>query len=544
MRERRKLDREERVALIDRRLAWLAFGGVELTGSADRRAKRQMEAWNTRAEDPRTVWVPTADGGLRWVEPIDASDLETLSNEEVATRLAEHREWKTRQLIKTLAREKPERAFAILDLLIESGQDSNQSLLNSMASGVSEAQDAETLCDAGSRLLRYLDQDDSSEVGGWGFLEWLQSAAKQLPIDLEKQSEFWCLWDRLWSKALASRQSSSAGGADRITAALNAPGGELALTLLERLWKHDLDEDAGLPENLLWRFDALVKGGSPPHLDARLMLTSRLVWLYRIDPSWCQQYLVEPMASFEPDVQQAVSLWQAFLWPAQVSSKLWGSLKPALWSSLRHFEAFPDSADRLLDFFAAHLLHPGAFDAEIDRKPLADIFSRLGPKQLAIIARQFETDLRARGLDAAQSWRERIGPFFETYWPLSTDKQSPGLSARLSTMLLQTREAFPEATSLLLEQKPVIGRAKDIFGIVYPLTQEKASADLSDQPFPYAERFPQDLLRLLHTLVVPGTTEPWHSDRLKRLLDQLCQSDPSLENTDEMENLRAFLRQA
>lgn len=428
--------------------------------------------------------------------------------------------------------------------MIESKGDLNRTLLEWLAAGIGETKEIECLYGAGSRLIRYLDQDDSSEVGGWGFLEWLQSAAKQLPIDLEKQSEFWCLWDRLWSKALTSRQSSPVGGADRITSALNAPGGKLALALMERLWKHDLDEDAGLPENLLWRFDALVKDDSPPHLDARLMLTSRLVWLYRIHPSWCQQHLIEPMASFEPDVQQTVNLWQAFLWPAQVSSKLWGSLKPALWSSLRHYQAFPDNADRLIGFFAAHLLHPGAFDAKIDREPLADIFSRLGPKQLSVIARQFETDLRARGLDAAQSWRERIGPFFESYWPLTTDKQSPGLSARLSTILLQTREAFPEATSLLLEQKPVIGRAKDIFGIVYPLTQENSPADLSDQPFPYVERFPRDLLRLLHTLVVPGTTEPWRSDRLNYLLDQLCQSDPSLENTDEMEHLRAFLRQA
>lgn len=503
-----------------------------------------MDAWNTWAEDPRTVWVSTADSGFRSVEPIDASDLEALSNEEVATRLTELGKWESGKLVKALARADPERAFAILDHLIESKGDLNRTLLEWLAAGIGETKEIECLCGTGSRLIRYLDQDDSSEVGGRGFLEWLQSAAKQLPIDLEKQSEFWCLWDRLWSKALASRQSSSVGGADRITAALNAPGGELALALLERLWKHDLDEDAGLPENLLWRFDALVKGDSPPHLDARLMLTSRLVWLYRIDPSWCQQYLVEPMASFEPDVQQAVNLWQAFLWPAQVSSKLWGSLKPALWSSLRHYEAFPDSADQLLGFFAAHLLHPGAFDAEIDREHLANIFSRLGPKQLSVIARQFETDLRARGLDAAQSWRERIGPFFESYWPLTTDKQSPGLSARLSTILLQTREAFPEATSLLLEQKPVIGRAKDIFGIVYPLTQEKASADLSDQPFPYAERFPRDLLRLLDTLVDPETTESWHNDRLTRLLDLLHLSDPSIENTDEMKRLRAFLRQA
>lgn len=112
MRERHKLDREDRVALIDRRLAWLAQGGMELTGSADRRARRQMDAWNTWAEDPRTVWVSTADSGYRSQEPIDASDLEALSDEEVATRLTELGKWEAGKLVKALARADPERALA------------------------------------------------------------------------------------------------------------------------------------------------------------------------------------------------------------------------------------------------------------------------------------------------------------------------------------------------------------------------------------------------------------------------------------------------
>ena len=135
------------------------------------------------------------------------------------------------------------------------------------------------------------------------------------------------------------------------------------------------------------------------------------------------------------------------------------------------------------------------------------------PKALETIAWTWADALRVRGETASVLWREQIAPRIQAFWPLREAVRSPTLNMQLARMLLQTREAFPEAVDMLTVERPVLGGVDEMHLIIHdlgPFSAEQESANSYDEAdrFPYVERFPLDVLRMLVFVVVPGTTEP------------------------------------
>lgn len=550
--------------LVDQRLAWLLEGGATLSEGGTERGNRQRAAWRAAAQDV-TGLTAVDRTSFDWLAPIDITVLVTLPPDEAAAAIAQRDDWDAGKGLTDYARHDPVQAMTAFDLLRERQPERSSYLLEHLAAGAGAATDPKGFLKVGASLLGYLNLAEPERYGYWGYCEWLQAAARTLTVDQEGPAEFWTLWDRIWSVALTQTQESvadleqramdevtgnqeSAADLDGLTAALNAPAGKLSLALLDRLWKREVKEDAGLPSDLRGRFDALVSGDAGAHRHARIMLASRLVWLYRICPEWCIQHLLWRFGDFVSRPGEAQSFWEAYLWPATGSAKLWPFLKPNLLKALRHIHCFdPDDRRHLVSQFAAVWLRPGTFDQR-DEDTLKSLFGEFDADVLETITWMWTDALRVQSEAAAILWREQIAPRIRTCWTERAAVRSPELNARLGAMLLKTREAFAEALDLLTVEKPVLGPVKRLHHAIHDLKPLPDEAnDVTDRfgrsdRFDYIKAFPNQVLRLLDVLVEPGVTQPWDGDLLESVLDRIASGCPACQGTDAMNDLRDYLR--
>jgi hypothetical protein len=531
-RDKRSLQR----TIADERLMCLYEGGSLLTRIAKQRAQRLTDARQTAGHA-----VPEDEAVSRahavFVASPDATLLLTLAPEQAATSIAAMNDWNAGKTLKDFARKEPIRALEVYEAIRGNHNNAVNDLLEWLISGAGELKVAEVFIDVGPRFLRYLDPTNGIKHSFWGYCDWLNTAATVLTVEQEESSGFWSIWDRVWLASVTGQQNES-GDDDHVTEALNSRGGKLCQAFLDRLWKRSLPDDTGFPAELSERLEWFVSGDTEAQLNARCILASRLIWLYRIDRGWCDQHILRRMGNFGgPDCDAAV-LWQGFLWPGKVSARLWPALKPALLRALQYTARIDtEYADRIVEFFAVNWLRPGAFGAE-DKESLRTIFGRFEAAQLVQIASSFSDALRAHGNSAPALWREQIGPYIMDFWPLRLAAQSPMLNSEFSEMMFHTREAFPDALHLLMTEKQVLGPAKDLSAL-YRLTHE---LDAGETATFYYMRFPLEMLQLLDKLVDRNVTESWHNRMLKNILDQIEYIRPDLATSDEMQRLREFLR--
>lgn len=531
--------------LADERSAWLAPGDATARSEGAAHDPRQSDTW--RAQGTGRTAVPAVPGTpFHRVYSADPQPPIALSPEQAAAVLAGLPEQDAGKWIEAYARLKPVRALKAFAILSQRQSECAAHLLQWLICGIADARRPRRFLVTGPSLAPWLDlaERHQGRYGLWGYCAWLQAAATALAPEQEHASAFWSIWDRVWSAALDLPEDPIPDDADTVALALNAPGGRLSLALLKRLWKRGAQEDSGLPADLCGRFDGLVAGDAHTQRYARAILASRLVWLHRIAPDWCERHLIARLSDVESAHSEAPALWRAFLQPAKVSAKLWPPMKPALLQALGASERLlPQDRERLALLFAFQWLRPGSFDEETDAQGLLDLLDGLDAKVLEAIAGGFADALRAAGESAARLWRDQIASKILDYWPLRPVDESAAVNERLGAMLIRTRESFPDAVRLLTVDKPVLGGVKTLLPILDPLTRQEAAQDQAPGTFDYIVRFPGELLTLLDVLAVPGTTEHRHDGLLIEVLARIQGPWPEASETAAMERLRAFVRQ-
>lgn len=442
--------------IADDRFVCLVEAGIPLTRSAERRGRARIEVRQAIGLAEAELGTERDFDKGELVSPPDVGVLTEGSPEQTAHAFLAMDEWDAGNALAALAQRDISRAFKVFDALRQKSGVSNYELLQWLVSGL-----AKTESKIGPRLLAYIDGTSSLPSSLWGYCDWLCAAAKTLSVDEEDEAAFWPLWDRIWSLEAERCRQENSGESGDLHASLNAPGGKLAVALMDRLWKREPDEDAGFPRELAERFMTLAVGDSVANRHARCLFASRLVWLYRANPVWCDQYLIACMRDFTSANSEVRALWEGFLWPTQVSTKLWPALKPALLTALCHAIQFDkDSSNRLIELFVWLWLRQGYLEDADDQGKLLDLFREFNAEQLNTIAMVFGRALRQHGDRAAMLWHEQIAPRIHEFWPLRKDAQSSQLNETWGETLLCTREAFADALRLLTTDRPVLGHAR------------------------------------------------------------------------------------
>jgi hypothetical protein len=293
----------------------------------------------------------------------------------------------------------------------------------------------------------------------------LETVAKQNPLPLSEEI-FWRLWDRGFDKIIATaREEPPPDGDDWVGRALNRPAGELTNVLLDLTFRRGLKAGHTLPSDLKPRFEKVVAAEPTVLRLGRVMMVSRLAYLFAVDPNWVRTKLI-PYLDWNRSEDEAVALWRAYAWQPRISAELWVAISSHL------LDAFtPERLARLdsdgarlgvlltvvgieLPEMAMPIARVRAAILAMDSRGRAESLSWIwrlleASKQEASPSHEGGPDTRADWL-----WKERVRPWLLRVWPRRREAIDQETSDQFALIAIITDHRFAEAVETLL---PFIG---------------------------------------------------------------------------------------
>ena len=290
-----------------------------------------------------------------------------------------------------------------------------------------------------------------------------------------------------------------------LTRAINAPIGKAVEGLIQVLDRDDPKQGAGLPEDFKVRFERLLSASGEGVDDAVCVLSSRIVWLNWVDPSWVDAKMIP---WFRPDHDRGEPAWNGILWSP------WTSFRP-LFGEIK--DGFLDLPTRMYEW--GWRWETERYCEEIVGLALPD-----GPSLSFEDARRCLRRIRPEGREHViwflgrvgakndDGWRKLVIPFIREAWPNERRYRTSGTSKVWLSLLCDTGDAFPDVLDAVWNHLgDVDWRQAMLAGAIESL----------------AQRFPRQTLDLLDRVVpdADGEEAPYE---LSRVLDLLVEAEPAL----------------
>ncbi|WP_181790342.1 SIR2 family protein [Myxococcus llanfairpwllgwyngyllgogerychwyrndrobwllllantysiliogogogochensis] len=337
---------------------------------------------------------------------------------------------------------------------------------------------------------------------GRSVMSWMLQCCSKLIAETVPSVHLLNLWDRLAERTYDQPDDSKRTGLDGDDlegASLNEPGGILSWILCNILDETNPSIGAGLGHMLLPRFDRIARAEGRSGLLARVYLARNLAYLYAVDATWIEKQM---LSRFRPEHPESLPLWEGRLrGPVPNAPALFNEMKPYFFAMLNGAMSF-NRAQQL----AEHLLLPAVWKrqeggADFDIAP-SDVRRALaaGCPELrhaaAFMFFNWMKNARTREKeDPSDAWRTTIGPLFREVWPIDAVCRDSRTSQYLVRMLLECKEAFPEALG-------------DVVDLLVPFEMYSIESMFFGGLDMEAviRRSPEGFLRLLDAVVAPRPT--------------------------------------
>ena len=342
--------------------------------------------------------------------------------------------------------------------------------------------------------------------------DWLLRKREALAIDT---MQFLALWDRLFATiAEDGRPIEDQSRRDVVMSMLNSAEGKIGTVLLEEYERvrgdgHEADRAA-----ILTRIETLV--GTEEQLGflgtAAAMDGVRV--LYSEAPDWTTEHL---LALTRWTSTFALAAWSVLLRRNVPRPDLFAAIKADLLEAGTHAEL-----DRSVESVASWLIAPLLW-AQPPNGPVPEItpvevrraLARSVESVRSSAAYWLTSAIEQLPGEAADLWRDRIGPLFREIWPLEPQCRSSGATLHLVRLALRTGEAFPDAVDAIA---PALGPLESWDIESWLGRDEDAKA--------YYDSAPAALLTLFDAVVSTDNVPPG----LLAMLQRLAETDPALES--------------
>ncbi|GEO80568.1 SIR2 family protein [Pararhodospirillum oryzae] len=499
------------------RLAKLREGGVALSAEQD----ELVNSWETKDLEQDAPVRSVSDGG---VPEEKADSLLDLSSEAMADHFAKTPNTDAaEERLADLCANHPDVAVQVIPLLAE--RVNGASLLWGGIWNFRDIKDA-TQRFSILRMLSDVFSPHPQMVEArlcWALGEILKTFAETIPDAGEERGVFLAFWETVWTRAVAG----AADGKQDLLTAINEPGGELATAVVDLA----LRGEGPVPPDVMALLERIVDGETPTHRLGRIVLASRLLWLYRRNPAWTQQHL---MARMNGDHPEAPGLWQGFCWAKRLDRFLMVALHDAFLSVAGRIEDW-ETRNAWNDLFAETLAEaPDLFTAG----EVGQVMKGATGQDLAQMASQLTERLKRAGDKAPAQWATTIRPIIENKWPSTTGQRTNESVSELVNLALAAQSEFPDAIALMRTRKllgPFDGRTR----LFYCFARRK-----SGEIDPCAT-YPEAVLSLFDAIV--GDTcllQPegrWVARDIAACLDRITTAAPSLARDPRVERLRRLL---
>lgn len=312
---------------------------------------------------------------------------------------------------------------------------------------------------------------------------------------------------------------------DLFNDALNAPSGQLAEVLINRIARTDGGE---VPNDLRARLDRLIDAPGKSGLLARVRLTADVPCLFDRARNWTMSRLI-PL--FDWSSPNAADIWSARKYSSYIGSpELFGLLKQPFLQMFGRSDT-PDEDLRIFaEWLTAILIANQARDVGY---PLPAIEARsalrlAGVRALPSVGHHLALQMAGATEDQKLAhWRMVVGPVFQGIWPLDVELQTPAATFKLVQILLATGGAFPEACDIIIPFiRPEDARSHTtVFSITRP-------------PDALYEAVPSKMLDLIAAVV--GEAPPASVYGLGKALSRLRAIDAKLADTRKFQKLLTY----
>lgn len=133
-----------------------------------------------------------------------------------------------------------------------------------------------------------------------------------------------------------------------MTDAINHPVGHVTEALINRWFKQNPQDGDLLPADIKPFFTALCDTNVARFRHGRVMLSARLIALFRVDKAWTKRYLLPLFDWSNPAEARAV--WGGFLWSPRVYLPLLLAFKRSFLACAAHYEALGALRQRYADY--------------------------------------------------------------------------------------------------------------------------------------------------------------------------------------------------
>ena len=353
--------------------------------------------------------------------------------------------------------------------------------------------------------------DELYEEIGSAFADLVKGLANAYEGD--REPEFAVLWARAWRIPGRRAPPELAVAEEPLDQALNDPAGKLADAALARLSKHQPQIGEGLPEPLRPYFDAVARdpGG---HL-GRVILATRLYYLFAIDPEWVQERLI-PLLDPE-EAREAPDLWYAYGWSRTIGPNLLHVLKGSFLEVLRGGEMTPRAEHNLTLLFMTICLEA---PNELTNEEVQGVMDAMSEEALKTVLASLRDRLKGEPAERAQIWNERVQLWLQAFWPEPPVRNTAGVSKALVELVAESGDAFREAAVWSL------GYLQPMEGDLFRLMESG-----------HARQHPASTLDILATVVRPDGLPRQHRPTLREVLNEMREAMPEVERDPRFQSL-------
>ena len=318
----------------------------------------------------------------------------------------------------------------------------------------------------------------------------------------ERETEFGVFWTKAWnSKGEGVRVTAEMR--EPLTDALNHPAGKLAEAALTRLRKYEPKTGTGIPVEVRSYFDAIANdpGG---HL-GRVMLATRLYYLFAIDPDWTTEQLISRLNAGQS--QEAADLWSAYGWSPSIGPNLLSAFKEPFLQILRNETLVGQKHGNLISLFMTVCMEAPGELTEEEIRSVVDTFSEIS---LTTLLGSLKKQLSGKAVERGVIWQDKLYPWLRDYWPQVGAQNTAKTSIAILDMLVECGDGFPQAAKWSLDYlRPLEGNG------LYGFCKTKHAAQHPDEMIrvlekvvnvnvlPNREKHP--LLKILNTLVAANS---------------------------------------
>ncbi len=347
---------------------------------------------------------------------------------------------------------------------------------------------------------------------GW----WLKTIANS--FDREEE-----LFFELTGKLLALENQHDVNKDNAVGHNINPHVGHATEALLRWWYRQSPKDDEGLPAEIKTTFTLLCDSRVEKYRDARALLATHLISLFRADPEWTTQRLL-PLFNWYDSELEAIAVWEGFLYSPRLYRPLMEVLKEDFLATASHYEALSRCGSQYAALLTSAALDPGGTFTIAELRAATRSLPAVG---LHVAAQALVNALEASGAQRIDYWNNRVDPYLHTIWPNTLHINSPEIAESLGRLCVAAQDEFPAAFDLLRAWLEPLPHPDYVINLLY---QRQLSS-----------KFPGQSLDFLRRVI--GDQTQWPPSDLSACLDAIREAAPNLVGDQRFESLRVYVEQ-